>query len=127
MKFWIFGSIQYYRPGWTTKRGLCFLWQKLTRGFSDDATWSLDRTIAKFTVPRLKRLRELECGHPGCYTEEQWDGMVDRMIWSLEAVIKDGEGKLYEDCKTSEDYRKIDCRMQEGLVLFGRNFQGLWW
>lgn len=112
---------------WLTKRGLFFLWQKITRGFSDDETWALDNTIAKFTLPRIKRLRELEIGHPGCYTKEQWDGMVDRMIYAMEAVIKDGKGELYSDCREPEDYRKIDRKVQEGLVLFGRNFRGLWW
>lgn len=127
MKLWIFGTIRYHRPDWTTKRGLHFLWQKLTKGFSDKETWSLDYTIAKFSLPRLKRLREIESGHPACYTNEQWWGMVDQMIWSLEAIIKDFEGNLYDGCLEPEDYRKIDRRMQEGLVLFGRNFRGLWW
>lgn len=127
MKLWIFGTIECWRPDWTTKRGLLFLWQRFTRGFSDDETWSLDYTVAKFTLPRLRRLRELEFGHPACYTEKQWCRMVDTMIYALDAVIKDVEGKLYSDCQKPEDYRKIDQKVQEGLALFGRNFRGLWW
>lgn len=127
MKLWIFGTIEYWRPQWTTKRGLLFLWQKLTRGFSDDETWALDYTIAKFTLPRLKLLREMEFGHPSCYTQEQWWGMVDTMIYAMEAVIKDSKGDLYNDCREPEDYQKIGRKMQEGLSLFGRNFRGLWW
>lgn len=135
MKLWIFGSVQYYRPVWTTKRGLRFLWQKLTRGFSDDHVWCLDYTIAKFSLPRLRRLREWESGSPGCYTHEQWWGMVDKMIWSMnEIVTNEGsypeeeppnfseEGMIESDCKRRIYYQKL----HEGLVLFGRNFRGLW-
>lgn len=127
MKIWIFGSVQYWRPSWMSKRGLRFLWQKLTRGFSDDETWALDYTVAKFTLPRLKLLREIEPGHPGCYTQEQWWTMVDTMIYAMEAIIKNGQGTLYDDCQDSEDYQKIDRKIQEGLSLFGRNFRRLWW
>ncbi|MHA2279801.1 MAG: hypothetical protein ACXAC5_02780 [Promethearchaeota archaeon] len=127
MKLWIFGTVQYWRPQWTTKRGLHFLWQKLVHGFSDDETWDLGYTIAKFALPRLKRFREIEAGHPACYTEEQWFTMIDTMIYALDAVIKDGEGNLYSDCQISEDYQKIDRKVQEGLRLLGKNFRGLWW
>lgn len=126
MKLWIFGSIQYYRPSWCSKRGLRFLWQKTTRGFSDDEIWALYLTMAIFILPRLKRLREMEFGHPGCYTEKQWWGMVDKMIWSFEAIIKDEKGELYPSNCSPGEYRAIDCKMQEGLKLFGKNFTGLW-
>ena len=136
MKLWIFGSIQYWRPNWTTKRGLRFLWQKITKGFSDDETWGLDYKIAKFVLPRLKRLREIESGFPGCYDHEQWWGMVDRMIWSMNEIVEhDGRYPEEEPPNFSEEgmiesdrkRRIYDQKLQEGLVLFGRNFRGLWW
>lgn len=37
------------------KRKLKFLWQKLTRGYSDDEIWNLDVTLVKFLLPRLNR------------------------------------------------------------------------
>ena len=127
MKIWIFGEINYWRPLWASKRGLRFIWQKLTRGFSDDATWSLDTTMAKFIAPRLKRLREIESGHPACYTDKQWWRMVDQMIYSMEAVANQWDDKNEELSQSPEDREKIDEKVQEGLVLFGRNFRGLWW
>ena len=126
MKLWIFGTIEYYRPKWCSKRGFRFLWQKLTRGFSDDALWSLDYTIAKFALPRLKEFHLWEHPHPGCYTPEQWSAIVDKMIYAMEAVVKDGEGTLYEDCHEFEDYQQVDRKIREGLTLFGRNFRRLW-
>lgn len=131
MKLWIFGSFQYWRPEWTTKRGLLFLWQKLTRGFSDDEVWGLYHGIAKYSLPRLKRLREMEFGHPGCYTAEQWWGMVDRMIWSMNEIVEN-EGWYQEPeppipwDEEQKERKKHDAKLQEGLTLFGRNFQGLW-
>ena len=128
MKLWIFGSIQYWRPDWASWRGMRFLWQKITRGFSDSDTWALDYTIAKFVLPRLKCLRKMGFGHPACYEHKQWWGMVDRMIWSMEQIAKgDGGSFIHQDGLTDEEVTAYYNRLQEGLTLFGRNFRGLWW
>lgn len=126
MKLWIFGSVKYYRPSWCSKRGLRFLWQKITRGFSDDEIWNLDFTMAKFILPRLKRLREMGCGHPGCYTDKQWWNIVDKMIWSFEFIITENDSERYPDNCSHGQRRAIDCKVQEGLKFFGKNFMALW-
>ena len=40
------------------------IWQNITRGWNDSDCWNLDNTIAEFTLPRLKKLRETTTGYP---------------------------------------------------------------
>ena len=42
------------------KRAIKHWWQRRTRGWDDSDTYSLDITIAKFALPRFKRLREIQ-------------------------------------------------------------------
>ena len=120
-----------------------FLWQRITRGFDDSETWSLDDTIAKFILPRLKRFRELELkGVPGnisklTWEEEQklsekeaeahweqmekdWNEILDKMILAFETIVKD-------DWKDINDMKNQEKNINEGLSLFAQYLRGLWW
>ena len=44
------------------KREIEFLKQRLERGFDDSETWSLSDTVGLFTLPRLKRFKEVTDG-----------------------------------------------------------------
>lgn len=79
-------------------------WQKLTRGFSDRALWSLDCTCTDFILPRLIAFRQSELhGTPMLdgYDDEQsdsdfqkmtqeWENILDTMILAFEYHQKDG-------------------------------------
>lgn len=97
--------------------------KKLNAYFSDKETWSLDYTIAKFTVPRLKRYKEICKGHPCYLTSEEWYDILDKMIYSLEAIINEHEGFVYHIDNRTEYYEKV----REGIELFGKHFNDLWW
>lgn len=100
------------------KRSVRFWWQRRTRGWDDSETWGLDSTIAKWTLPRLRRFRELNFGHPGDMTMEEWNSTIDDMIYGLEV------------CEKESDSVVVDCdwdRVQRGLEAFGRHFRNLWW
>jgi hypothetical protein len=91
-------------------------------GFSDSETWSLDSAIAEFIVPRLKRFKQLQNGFPMGLTEQQWDVIVDKMIFAFEFhLMKDN----WSDNKAGFDaeYEKYE----EGLQLFTKWFGHLWW
>lgn len=103
------------------KRKIRLLWQRLTRGWDDSDTWSLDYTIAKFTLPRLKRFQELKMSHPAFLTIEEWDDVLNKIIFALEVVIDDLDVKSDREL-VNEDYVK----MQEGLELLGAYFFHLW-
>ena len=102
-------------------RNIKFLWQRLTRGWSDDELWGLDFTIAKWLLPRLKGFKEQGCSfcHPCDTTPEEWKDMVDKMILTMELMKREGEQGFLED----HEYKFVD----EGLELFGKRFRNLWW
>ena len=92
--------------------------QRLERGFDDSETWSLDSTIAKFILPRLIRFKEINAGYPGTVSEQEWDDILDRMILAFSLLASDA---AFVTAK--EDQEKID----EGLALFAKWYQYLWW
>lgn len=98
------------------KREIKFSKQRLKRGFDDSETWSLYTTIASFIVPRLKRFKKVNNGYPANLTEEEWDTILDKMIFSFENCDHD---KLFE----KEFYDKYE----EGINLFAKYFMNLWW
>ena len=142
-----------------------FVWQRKTKGFDDSETWNLDNTIANFVLPRLKRYKELNGGCPilegfeessdknDDKMHEEWNKIIDRIIFSLERISKDDEfnwvkyPENYDHGWTSKDlengssqiiwndnrkpdytdYEELQKQIQEGLDLFAKYFRGLWW
>lgn len=98
-------------------RALKHWWQRATRGFDDSETWCLSTTTAEFLLPRLRRFKEVNNGHPHSLTEEEWDGILDEMIWSLEALIADEKWEDFE----------LWIRVNAGLALIGKWWRDLWW
>ncbi len=90
-----------------------FFYQRQTRGWDDSETWSLDVEIAKWALPRLKRFREIDSGHPADLTEEEWGDILDSIISALECAVN--EDVFY----SAESLR--------GFKLFGEYFSHLWW
>lgn len=75
--------------------------QRIERGFDDSETWSLDTTIIKFILPRLKRFKEIPCGYPSYLnSEEEWDKILQTMIDWMEhydVIMDDSEYKEGRD------------------------------
>lgn len=103
------------------KRELKFFWQKRTRGFSDKETWSLYTNIAKYTLPRLKKFKELKFCHPGNITYEQWNEVLNDMIFAINYAAN--HDNMDETLFKKKDYKRI----RKGLNLFGKYFMDLWW
>jgi len=111
-------------------RTIKFLYQRLTRGWDDSATWSLDTHLARIIAPRLKRFKELNThawpgpveGMPGTgrfETFEEWHEALDKMIFAFESYAS--EDRDLWDWGESEQHR-----IEEGLVLFARHYGCLW-
>ncbi len=100
------------------KRDFKLFKQRRTRGFDDSETWSLDHTIAKFALPRLKVFKNLDKSHPEQFTHEQWKAVIDDMIYAME-YYDDLDKNIYD---TKFDYDRI----QKGCKLFGEHFGNLW-
>ena len=116
--------IRFYRPEFLTKRYWRHWWQRRVRGWDDSDTWSLDWTMAKFILPRLKLFKKVNNGHPGNLTEESWDEMIDKMIFAMQLLA---DGRWDYDSDDIEKSRADWDKVQEGLNLFGEYFQHLWW
>ena len=91
--------------------------QRIERGFDDTETYSLFLTIAKFTLPRLKRFKEVTDSHPTDMTFEEWMIILDKIIESLEIISKDDPFLKHEK----------EAKIKEGIDLFGKYFTYLWW
>jgi hypothetical protein len=106
--------------GWRRRLGM--IPARLRLGFWPHEVWSLDQTIARFVLPRLKYLRAVNCGYPGDLTQEQWDKILDKIIWSLEYCSDDGRYYGYNPTTYKADLT----RSRKGFALLGRWFDHLW-
>jgi hypothetical protein len=110
--------------------------QKIFRGWDDSETWDMRITFSEFILPRLKRFKEVNNGYPGfgdADTFEKWDNILDKMIWSFEQILVDEEYPGDDEDLENDTYpnmRKLEehnLKIQEGLDLFAKYFQHLWW
>ena len=104
---------------WT--RTYRFLWQKLTRGWDDSETWSLDYSLAKLILSRLKRYKEISITYPLELTVEQWDSYLDEMIFAFEWFGSEERWDNGPDCHSKFE------RAQKGIDLFAKYYSDLWW
>jgi len=102
------------------RRSWRFWWQRRTKGWDDSETWNLNYEIAKFTLPRLQRFKELLGSYPGGMTFEEWKEIVDKMIVAMEFMVADYDGEVQPYNKEKSD------EVQKGLKLFGKYFGNLW-
>jgi hypothetical protein len=91
--------------------------QRVTRGFDDSELWSLDVTIARFVLPRLRAFAAVDHGHPNDMTMAQWQEAMAKMVRAFELIVE-------EDGAMMLPGRDEEC--QEGLDLFARYFRALW-
>lgn len=87
------------------------------QGWDDTVTWNLFYEIVEFTLPKLKRFKEVTPCYPGHMTMDEWKSVIDKIIAWMELVMED------KISYTSED----DTIMEEGITLFKDNFYALWW
>ncbi len=102
-----------------TKRSIRFFFQRLTRGWDDSETWSIDYSVSKLIAPRLKRFKELTCGVPYGTSETEWHEQLDKMIAAFEFL---GSEERWE-CMDKNKWNEV----QEGIDLFSKHYINLWW
>ena len=105
-------------------------------------TWSMDHTLAMIIHPMLVQLKATTHGHPSNLTEQEWDQILDEMIWAFEQKCRDNweddyYGDYVEDQKNGSmvgSFKWIDHeglkthqeRMTAGFKLFGEYYENLW-
>lgn len=93
--------------------------QRIKRGFDDSETWDLTGTVVKFTLPRLKRYKEISIALlNGTISEEESNKILNKMILAMELIIKADKETIMK-----EDWDKV----KEGMDLFYKYFNCLGW
>lgn len=124
--------------------------QKKIRNIKYKDICSLDITLARFILPRLKFFRKETFSYPYGFTLEEWKDFLDKMILSFELILDTSEpdfgehkyhiekisdklSKLVEDSDStfdSEAYMKWhkdrQKTIEKGLKIFAEHFQDLW-
>jgi len=78
-------------------------------------TWSMDSTLAHIVLPMIQQLKKTQHGHPASMSEEEWDNILDEMIFAFENKLKDS---FLPDADSE--------RMTNGFRLFGKYYENLW-
>ncbi len=100
--------------------------QRISRGFDDSETWSLDGTIASFILPRLKRYKEINIAYPATdgMTFKKWNEIVDEIIKTFEFIKNCSYDKWGSN---QEETKKKMAEIDHGLHLFAEWFLSLGW
>lgn len=104
-------------------------------------TWSMDNTLALIIHPMLVQLKATTHGYPSGLTEQEWDEILDEMIWAFKQKCRD---EWLDDYILPEEHRvqlgspeRLDMnieeriqahqeRMNNGFCLFGKYYENLW-
>lgn len=79
-------------------------------------TYNAFHTIALIVSPLLKEFKKIGCSRPASLTVEEWEGIIDKIIWAMDMIIVDD----FRYTKTNQD------KIEEGCKLLGEWFQNLW-
>ncbi len=104
--------------------------------------YDLDVTIARFILPRLMMFKE-RCEYPRRMklTHEQWNEVLDKMIFAFERIACQTEEdtpeyKAYIKAIWNNEEDLVDLKrnakaslkpISEGLSLFHKYYRNLWW
>jgi hypothetical protein len=80
--------------------------------------YNVDHTISLVLAPLLRRFREHTSSYPSHLDEKEWKEILDKMIWSFDQVAAD-------ELSTCSDLKFLR-QVEEGLELFAKWFQHLW-
>jgi len=124
---------------------------RIKNGFHEKESWDLYSYTCAWILPRLKHYRNNLSGHPATLTEQEWNDILDKIIWSMEHheefvkpiypqnydemsffnMIKTADGKytMSDEMQKSIDWTPVkehETRIDEGFVLLGKYFRNLW-
>lgn len=122
----------------TIKLSLKHWYQRKTVGYDDSELWSLDFSIARFVLPRLKAFRQQKInGVPASFLSkdggdspeevdkaiEAWKAEIDKMILAFE-IIAEPDYEVAEE--KYGDWKSQDKKTKAGLTSFAKHFLNLW-
>jgi hypothetical protein len=96
--------------------------QRDERGFDDTETWHLDKTVALFLLPRLKRYIQVNNGFPCGMTEELYNEKLNYIVKSFEEYYQD------ENVEVSLELEKERLsNAKKAVAILGEIWFDLWW
>ena len=98
--------------------------QRFEQGFDDTETWHMDRTIALFIIPRLKKFIELNNGIPTGETIESYDEKLRFIISAFENYY--ATNKYYESVDDNERKQLTD-DVKLAVEYLSKLWFELWW
>jgi hypothetical protein len=98
--------------------------QRFERGFDDTETWHMDRTMALFIIPRLKRFMEVNNGIPNGETQESYDEKIRYVISAFENYYVSDK---YFNSVDIEERKKLTDDVKQALVYLNKLWFELWW
>ena len=87
--------------------------QRKQKKFIDKELWNLDHSIAEFALPRLIRFKAISFGCPNNLTKENWDKILDQIIYAMQAINDEWNDELWS--------KEKELKINKGLVLFGKS------
>lgn len=79
--------------------------------------YNMYNTFAIVIAPCLRQFREERAGYPSAITSEEWEAILDELVWTFDKLIEDDTGII-----SSEDEKRV----QAGMELFGKWYRHLW-
>ena len=98
--------------------------QRFEQGFDDTETWHMDRTIALFIIPRLKKFIELNNGIPTGETVESYNEKLNFIISAFENYY--ATNKYYESVDDTERKQLTD-DVKQAVEYLSKLWFELWW
>ncbi len=98
--------------------------QRFENGFDDTETWHIDRTMALFIIPRLKRFIEVNNGIPTGETVESYDEKLNFIISAFENYYS--TNKYYESTDI-EERKQLTDDVRKAVDYLSKLWFELWW
>ena len=98
--------------------------QRFENGFDDTETWHMDRTIALFIIPRLKKFIQVNNGIPNGETIESYNQKLNFIISAFENYY--ATNKYYESVDDNERKQLTD-DVKLAVEYLSKLWFEMWW
>ena len=95
--------------------------QRIDHGFDESETWSLDHTIARFILPRIKEFWRIEQKVTMMKSQEEleYKESMPKIIRAFELIVRDNDSRIWNEQEEKE--------YEEGIDLFAKYLLWMWW
>lgn len=111
---WIFYRIKDFIKN--LPRNIKWFFQRGIRGYADCDVWDIDYWFLNTIIPMLKQFNKTKHGYPGNITAEEWDKIIDKMIFYF---TESDEQKCSKQNQYKDQFNNII--WQDGILYFDKN------